>query len=508
MRSLPGFVLRFVAFLLLILSVSISCVAQVPGARFPRVVRYTVRPGGDTPIYLTVLPDAECTLRHRWDTDTDDEDAEDLGLLSAPVEPGSAAPPEHDLKLFSDASGIASFDASPTDRARDSEIILVLRCQNSAGQMRQRIFLRAAIRPTALAPFPPATNPQLNQPALEVVPPITGDPAAYSDDQLLQLGYPLRPDPTTNPRAYAQWSAAVSKPIKIIQAQTASNTGVQHVTYTKGSGNWSGFELIPYLPNANNDTMAPWVEIAGHWLVPQVIGEVLRTAHSSIWAGLDGDGQFLRQSAALVQAGTEQDALPGILTVNFWNITSYRAWTEVLDLQPVEQVITNFPVSPGDGIFCLVWVGSNGSDQPSTDTELANFYLYNSNTGLSTRVQTLMENFEHTINFEGTTAEWILERPGIVVNGQRTGFYDLARYPGQCLTSAANEFSSTYIDATYARAQLVPFQSQYATFDFLGRPNYNITLTTTNSPGLLSAAYSYPYAPDQSTMCFSWFGFR
>ena len=508
MRSLPSLCLRFVSCVSLILVVALPCFAQIPGARFPRAVRYTVHPGADTPIYLSVLPNAVCSLRHRWDTDTDDDDAEDLGLLSAPVPDGSTVPPEHDVKLFSDAAGNTSFNASPAMRALGSELILVLRCQNSSGKLRQRIFLRAAERPTALAPFPPATNPQLNQPALEVLPPITGDPAAYSDDQLLRLGYPLRPDPTNNPRAYAQWLTAVSKPINIIQAQTASNPGVQHVTYSKTSGNWSGFELIPYLPNANNDTLAPWVEVAGHWLVPHVTGETLQTSHSSLWVGLDGDGQFLKQYSDLVQAGTEQDALPAILTVNFWNINVDRAWTELLDLQPVEQVITNFPVSPGDGIYCLVWVGSNGPDQPSTDTELGNFYLYNSNTAQATRVQTLMSTFEHTVVFQGTTAEWIMERPGIVVNGQRVGFFDLAHYPGECDPSNLSDFSLTYIDATFARAQLVPYQSQYATFDFLGWANNNITMTTVNAPGLLSAVFSSPNAPDPSTMCFQWFGFR
>ena len=441
-----------------------------------RTTRYTVHPGVPTPLYLSVPAGAVCRLH----ADHHDE----IGLVA-------------------DADGNLRFTVEPSADEND-ELELVLRCD----EFRQRIHLRAADHATPAAPFPPADDPALQQVPVTVLPALT-DPAAYSDDDLAKAGYPLRPDATRNPSAYAVWLSAVTRPIKVIAPQTVSLPGLRHTTFTKSSGNWSGFELIPFLPDPSSDTVAPYVAVSGHWIVPQVIGELTRNTHSSLWIGLDGDSQF--GASDLVQAGTEQAALPIILTPPpklgqnpHWGVTATYAWTEVLPIEPVERVIANFPVHAGDGILTNVWVGGSGWNLPSTETTVANFQIYDSSTQMMTTVQTVIETFEWSIHYRGTTAEWVMERPGLVLNNQLVGFSDLADYQSQCIDPAGASYATTYIDATFARAQKGPaFQHQYADFDFLSQGNYDISMVNGNQ--LLSAAYA---SPDAQSICFGWFRFQ
>jgi hypothetical protein len=446
----------------------------------PRTIRYTVHPGVPTPLYLSVPGGAVCRLHSEHHDGHHDE----IGLVA-------------------DADGNLRFTVEPpADESRELE--LVLRCDD----FRQRIQLRAADRATQAAPFPPADDPALRQVPVTVLPALTGDPAAYTDAELAAAGYPVRPDATRNPSAYAVWLSAVTRPIKVIAPQTVSLPGLQHTTFTKNSGNWSGFELIPLQPDPSASTTPAYVEVSGHWIVPQVSGELTRSSHSSLWVGLDGDGQF--GASDLVQAGTEQAALPVLLTppppLQFghppqrWGVTTSYAWTEVLPIQPVESVIANFPVQPGDGILTIVWVGGSGSNLPDSEATLANFQIYNSSTQMMTTVQTTIETFEENIHFRGATAEWVMERPGVVQNNQLVGFFDLADYHSQCIAPTAADYATMYIDATFARAQTA--QHQYTDFDFLTQSNYDNSMV--NGSHLLSAAYA---SPDAQSICFGWFGF-
>ena len=92
----------------------------------------------------------------------------------------------------------------------------------------------------------------------------------------------------------------------------------------------------------------------GTWNVPFVTSEPGGKTYSSMWVGLDGDGE-----TDLVQAGTGQEATNINLGFIQFTLTSYYAWTEFLPQQPNEQVISNFTVNPGDEIFTEVSVSGN-----------------------------------------------------------------------------------------------------------------------------------------------------
>ena len=179
-----------------------------------------------------------------------------------------------------------------------------------------------------------------------------------------------------------------------------------------------------------------------------------------------------------------------------------EAWTEVLPDQPTEQVITNFPVHPGDSILC--YVGFFDGSSNGQLTQGASFQLINTNPNTSehtmVQVETLMDLFDAPLS----TAEWIVERPGLVVNNQLVGYYDLANYRSQCTYPPGSDYNALHIDATNAGA--ISPQNTSTLFDFLGQLNYNISMMV--GINTLSAVYAYPYSPNPSTMCFGWFAFR
>jgi hypothetical protein len=139
------------------------------------------------------------------------------------------------------------------------------------------------------------------------------------------------------------------------------------------SPNWSGFESD--LGNFTGASMT--------WTVPSV-GPASAPAGVSIWPGI-GTGSETGNNDSLVQAGTAQDA--GGATY---------AWTEVYP-QEDEQIIKDLSVSVGDKMAVNV-----GWD-PATHT--ASF--------LVTDGSTAKEITQVISGSSGSSAEWIVERPGI-----------------------------------------------------------------------------------------------
>src|SRR5271165_760708 len=89
MKSVHSHYLNLALLFALLLSVTTFCSAQPGGlsspSGFPGTVRYTIVPGHSTPVYLKVLPDAVCELRHRGENGNEQDDAEDSGPGSATV---------------------------------------------------------------------------------------------------------------------------------------------------------------------------------------------------------------------------------------------------------------------------------------------------------------------------------------------------------------------------------------------------------------------------------------
>ena len=90
--------------------------------------------------------------------------------------------------------------------------------------------------------------------------------------------------------------------------------------------------------------------VYGSWNVPTVTGPSSGTNCSSVWVGIDGDG-----NGTVEQVGTDQWVVNGH--------PMYRAWWEMMSSgigQP-EQVITSMIVKPGDSITASVQYIASGA---------------------------------------------------------------------------------------------------------------------------------------------------
>lgn len=205
------------------------------------------------------------------------------------------------------------------------------------------------------------------------------------------------------------------------------------------------------------------------WNVPSVTGETNTHTYSAFWVGLDGDGV-----SDLVQAGTEQENYNFRFPWFSLSISVYYAWTEFLPQQATEQQIANFPINPGDEIFCEVWIGNAGSG-PTLSGAFGVLLLENLTTSESTTVYTPVG----TTVVGGSEAVWIMERPSL----------------GTALTDLADYTSARMFNA-YARKANSPRHRGYVPYQ--GANNLQITMV--NGATTLSTVT----AIDTYSMRFDW----
>src|ERR1039458_2112950 len=88
-------------------------------------------------------------------------------------------------------------------------------------------------------------------------------------------------------------------------------------------------------------------------------------------------------------------------------ITSYSTWTELLPNQPTQQG-AGLSVNPGDDIQVEVWIG-DGSGPPNQNGIYGSFRLTDVTQSQSVRINTPLSG----THFNGSEAEWIMERPTV-----------------------------------------------------------------------------------------------
>jgi hypothetical protein len=162
--------------------------------------------------------------------------------------------------------------------------------------------------------------------------------------------------------------------------------------FINDGGTWQNADLT-------DTALVPWVNIQGTWQVPQV-GQPLQNAlglpgdisltedgwESVSWIGIDGSG-----SNDVLQAGTGQ-------ALEEDGDTSYWAWWEWFTPGDTSNTISNMPTSPGDTFMSSIsYVGSRGF-----------IVLVNLTTGMGF---TMGLDPPSGADFEGNTAEWIMETP-------------------------------------------------------------------------------------------------
>jgi hypothetical protein len=209
---------------------------------------------------------------------------------------------------------------------------LTLECKDSAGKR-----FRYSVDLTSKSTFAPHPLELANQRGIDR-PALKGDPLAYTQFQLIQAGYGLRPDPQKNSAAYARWLAASAISGRILTAGHPPAVHA-HTVSTQGGGFWVGSEL----------TGAPnYIWTDANFNVPRGIpgGGGTNATAMSIWNGL-GTG-----SSALIQGGVDLSTTPCC--------ASYSTFREYCCGNPNERnenftAEGFFTPNPGDQIYSQEW---------------------------------------------------------------------------------------------------------------------------------------------------------
>jgi len=353
---------------LLSCSVAVSSTAQTV-SRIAEERAFTVAPKVSTPIVLKSAPDAACDLH-----------AEDVNDRA------------HMLRFYANRDGYLKVHVRPKAESEDG-IRVQLDCTEDGETIRYPLHLRASATPTKDMPAPLSVMPMLK--GSTIIPAMTeAEAALLSDDEVVDRGYPLRPDAASAPDKYAEWLKQVSQPTILLPSHQVARSDLQHLAHDIVSGPGSAVSWSGYV--ANHGTRS-YSAATGLWNVPEIFYcEVNNNTQSSMWVGLDGYGLN-----DLEQDGTEQDCLD---LEPFGYFTDYYTWTEVLPGESAQDA--GLSPNPGDRMSVEVWI-STGSGAPDANGSYAGFRIVDVTQGQGTgAIHTPLASY-----YKGSTAEWIVERP-------------------------------------------------------------------------------------------------
>lgn len=430
----------------LLCAFAVSSSAQNTGA-ISHEQGFTVAPHVQTPLVLKTQPDAACDLH-----------------------PAGVSDPAQTMRLYANSEGYVRVHVLAKQESQDVQV------QLDCGGAVYPLHLHAASSPTADMPAPQTSVPAPQ--GSQVLPALTEEAAQHLTDQdLMRLGYPSRPDAAASPNRRAKWLDLVSRPITQLPPHVVSRADISHLARveagTETSGNWSGLEA--------RGPKRSYMAVTSEWAVPPIpLGELGHTTYSAFWIGLDGDGipSSLGPAAGkdLVQAGTEQD----YTDIGGYSFASYYAWTEIVPNQPTEQEL-GLSINPGDEIQVEVWIGDSASGPPDQNGGYGKFRITNFTQGQTSLTDTALDGTP----FEGSEAEWIMERPCLgLCNTSTPKLADLSAYLVTSMSYASVlRTTGTWVNSGKAA---------------------NLQITMYNGKDQLSAPVSVP----PSSMIFSWYNFH
>ncbi len=198
----------------------------------------------------------------------------------------------------------------------------------------------------------------------------------------LQSGTPVpTPQITSTPTQALSptFPSSASPTNPVATSSSAPKTSPLPVPVVSSARNWGGYVVASDLVNPQPTVTG----VSGSWTVPAVTDIGIDT-FSAVWIGVGG--QF---DQTLIQTGTEQDAIGGIL--------QYSAWYEMLPNDSV--TIDSITVSPGDQMQANISLVDSKSN-------LWSLLIEDSTTG---------QKFEHIFTYASAqlSAEWIVERPEV-----------------------------------------------------------------------------------------------
>ena len=218
------------------------------------------------------------------------------GLQCRVYPEGSA--PSAGLTVFTDDDGYARFHAVRV-AAGEKVHRLTLDCKDSDGKASVYSVDLASDGTFAPRPVNLVNERGIDRPAL------AGDPLSYTQSELIQAGYGLRPDPKDT-AAYSRWLAAASVPARLLESKRPS---AQPYTVTK--------ETAPYWVGSVLGGAPLYPSVEGHFNVPTGIpsgDETIDGTQMAIWTGLGG---FFTGSG-LIQSGVRLNTHGLVATYASW----------------------------------------------------------------------------------------------------------------------------------------------------------------------------------------------
>ncbi len=280
------------------------------------------------------------------------------------IHPEGNLDPSQSLSVRSNADGVVRFLAvRPTHASSVEE--LALDCTDPQGNASTYHADLRSEETFVPRPF----NPKLA--SLAFRPALTGDPLSFTQDELVEAGYGVRPDPKEDSDGYQSWLAAVSAPAYKLKGapRAKSTTGSSHweaqlhlsadraelvepeAVFLSPSNYWTGAELEgSYQLGATSAKTFGYVENQATFAVPALTpgGFGTNSTAMTIWNGLDNVFQVI-----VDVGGTTTTASYGIHRQSFYHS---KALGSSLDEEGAD-----FTPNPGDEILVQEWYcDSNG----------------------------------------------------------------------------------------------------------------------------------------------------
>ena len=264
--------------------------------------------------------------------------------------PGSE--PDSGLNIFTDADGFARFHAVRAGSGGESKI---LTCSDEAGRTSSYSVDLGSDATFVDRPHDIASEPGIARPAL------TGDPLGYTQAELSQRGYGLRPKPSDP--SYPIWLEAATKSGRMLYARKPDKHFHGPHTVTNGTA-------APWVGSVMTGA-APYTSITSTFEVPRAVpgADGTTSTLASLWPGLGG----FNTGSGLIQAGVTLYTTP--------TTAAYGTWREYCCGDGDSNGYGgNFTPAPGDKILAQAWY-CDANGQVSIAGGYGCSYLYDFKSG-------------------------------------------------------------------------------------------------------------------------------
>jgi len=327
------------------------------------------------------------------------------------------------IPLVTDDDGYARFHAV---RAGSGDAVksLKLDCTDSAGKATTHTVDLTSAETFAPHPVNLSNERGIDRRALK------GDPRSYTQQQLIDQGYGLRPDPEKDSAAYAQWLEVTRKPGRMLVAKRPS---MHSHTVTSSQAPWWVGSAITGEPS--------YVSTQAVFNVPKGIpgGDGTTTTEIAIWNGLGGFGT----GSGLIQGGVNVETTP--------SAAGYGTWREYCCGDPDSNGYGGaFVPNPGDQIYSEEWY-CDSQGNLNLNGGYGCTYLFDENTGAilsctkagGSPCWSVKASSGMTL---GKAAEFIIENQSPQVSSSSTAFTDFTpavTMSGSAYSTKTNVYSQT-----------------------------------------------------------------